>query len=198
MSFLEVRFPESISFNSSTILEFNTTIITAKNGKEFRNINWNNNKMKFNIINGIKTKAELNEILKFFRNVKGKAYGFRFKDWTDFSVTLQQIGIGNGEKTQFQLIKTYTTNNTTYTRKITKPVISTIKVFLDNVETNDFSIDLTTGLITFTTAPSNNVIITANFEFDVPVRFNTDILEISMESINSGKIKDLELIEILS
>lgn len=197
MSFLEVRFPESISFNSSTILEFNTTIITAKNGKEFRNINWNNNKMKFNIINGIKTKAELNEILKFFRNVKGKAYGFRFKDWTDFSATLQQIGIGNGEKTQFQLIKTYTTNNTTYTRKITKPVISTIKVFLDNVETNDFSIDLTTGLITFTTAPSNNVSITANFEFDVPVRFNTDILEISMESINSGKIKDLELIEIV-
>ena len=198
MSFLEVRFPESISFNSSTILEFNTTIITAKNGKEFRNINWNNNKMKFNIINGIKTKAELNEILKFFRNTKGKAYGFRFKDWTDFSVTSQQIGTGDGEKTQFQLIKTYTTNNTTYTRKITKPVISTIKVFLDNVETNDFSIDLTTGLITFTTAPSNNVIITANFEFDVPVRFNTDILEISMESINSGKIKDLELIEVLS
>lgn len=197
MSFLEIRFPDSISFNSSTILEFNTTIITSKNGKEFRNVNWNNNKMKFNIVNGIKTKTELDEVIKFFRNVKGKAYGFRFKDWTDFSATNQQIGIGDGETKEFQLIKTYTINGNTYTRKIKKPVFSTIKVFLDGVETNDFSIDLTNGLITFEVAPSDTTIITANFEFDIPVRFNTDLLEITMDSINSGKIKDLELIEII-
>lgn len=197
MSFLEIKFPDSISFNSSTILEFNTTVITSKNGKEFRNVNWNNNKMKFNIINGIKTKTELDEVIKFFRNVKGKAYGFRFKDWTDFSATNQQIGIGDGETKEFQLIKTYTINGNTYTRKIKKLVISTIKVFLDGVETNDFSIDLTNGLITFEVAPSDTTIITANFEFDIPVRFNTDLLEITMDSINSGKIKDLELIEII-
>ena len=128
--------------NSSTILEFNTTIITSKNGKEYRNVNWNNNKMKFNIVNGIKTKTELDEVIKFFRNVKGKAYGFRFKDWTDFSAVNQQIGIGDGKTKEFQLIKTYTINGNTYTRKIKKPVISTIKVFLDGVKTNDFSIDL--------------------------------------------------------
>jgi len=197
MSFLEIRFPDSISFNSSTILEFNTTIITSKNGKEYRNVNWNNNKMKFNIVNGIKTKSELNEVIKFFRNVKGKAYGFRFKDWTDFSATNQQIGIGNGETKEFQLIKTYTINGNTYTRKIKKPVISTIKVFLDGVETNDFSIDLTNGLITFEVAPSDTTIITANFEFDVPVRFNNDLLEVSLNSLSSGKINNLELIEII-
>ena len=73
MSFLETRFPQSISFNSSSILEFNTSVITTKNGSEQRNINWNSNKMKFNIINGIKTKAELDEIIAFFRNVRGKA-----------------------------------------------------------------------------------------------------------------------------
>lgn len=197
MSFLEIRFPDSISFNSSTILEFNTTIITSKNGKEYRNVNWNNNKMKFNIVNGIKTKTELDEVIKFFRNVKGKAYGFRFKDWTDFSATNQQIGIGNGETKEFQLIKTYTINGNTYTRKIKKPVISTIKVFLDGVETNDFSVDLTSGLITFEVAPSDTTIITANFEFDVPVRFNNDLLEVSLNSLSSGKINNLELIEII-
>ena len=197
MSFLEIRFPDSISFNSSTILEFNTTIITSKNGKEYRNVNWNNNKMKFNIVNGIKTKTELNEVIKFFRNVKGKAYGFRFKDWTDFSAINQQIGIGDGETKEFQLIKTYTINGNTYTRKIKKPVISTIKVFLDGIETNDFSIDLTNGLISFEVAPSDTTIITANFEFDVPVRFNNDLLEVSLNSLSSGKINNLELIEII-
>lgn len=197
MSFLEIRFPDSISFNSSTILEFNTTIITSKNGKEYRNVNWNNNKMKFNIVNGIKTKTELDEVIKFFRNVKGKAYGFRFKDWTDFSAINQQIGIGDGETKEFQLIKTYTINGNTYTRKIKKPVISTIKVFLDGIETNDFSIDLTNGLITFEVAPSDTTIITANFEFDVPVRFNNDLLEVSLNSLSSGKINNLELIEII-
>ena len=197
MSFLEIRFPDSISFNSSTILEFNTTIITSKNGKEYRNVNWNNNKMKFNIVNGIKTKTELDEVIKFFRNVKGKAYGFRFKDWTDFSATNQQIGIGDKETKEFQLIKTYTINGNTYTRKIKKPVISTIKVFLDGIETNDFSIDLTNGLITFEVAPSDTTIITANFEFDDPVRFNSDLLEVSLNSLSSGKINNLELIEII-
>ena len=197
MSFLEIRFPDSISFNSSTILEFNTTIITSKNGKEYRNVNWNNNKMKFNIVNGIKTKTELDEVIKFFRNVKGKAYGFRFKDWTDFSAVNQQIGIGDGKTKEFQLIKTYTINGNTYTRKIKKPVISTIKVFLDGVKTNDFSIDLTNGLISFEVAPSDTTIITANFEFDVPVRFNNDLLEVSLNSLSSGKINNLELIEII-
>lgn len=197
MSFLEIRFPESISFNSSSILQFNTTIINTKNGNESRNINWNTNKMKYNIINGIKTIDELNEITSFFRNVKGCGYGFRFKDWSDYSATTQQIGLGDGTTTEFRLIKTYIISGNIYTRKITKPIISTIKIYLNSIETTDFSIDLTTGLITFNTAPTIYTIITADFEFDVPVRFNSDILEITLETINTGKVKELELIEIL-
>jgi len=196
MSFLEIRFPESISFNSSIILEFNTTIIKTKNGSESRNINWNTHKMKYNIINGIKTIDELNEITSFFRNVKGCGYGFRFKDWSDYSTTNQQIGSGDGTTTEFQLIKTYTISGNTYIREIAKPVISTVKVYLDNIESTDFRIDLTSGLISFNTAPSSDVTITADFEFDVPVRFNSDMLEISLETINTGKIKELELIEV--
>lgn len=197
MSFLEIRFPESISFNSSTILEFNTTIVQSKNGCEQRNINWNTNKMKFNIINGIKTKKELKELINFFKNVKGCAYGFRFKDWSDYEGKKEYVGLGDGATKKFQLIKTYKINdNILCYRKITKPVISTIKIFIDNVETNNFDIDLTTGIITFNSAPKNNSKIQADFEFDVPVRFNNDIIEITMNSINSGNVKELELIEI--
>ena len=195
MSFLEIRFPESIAFNSSSIVQFNTTIVQTKNGSEQRNINWTENRMKFNVINGIKTQEELNQLLSFFRNVKGRAYGFRFKDWTDYKAVNQAIGIGNGENKKFQLIKTYTIGSNTYVRKILKPVVSTISVFVDCTKNNDISIDLTTGIITFDTAPSNNSVITATFEFDVPVRFDSDSIEMSMKNINTGFIKDILLIE---
>lgn len=197
MSFLEIRFPESIAFNSSSILEFNTTIIKAKNGYEQRNINWNSNKMKFNIINGIKTKTELDELITFFKNVKGAGYGFRFKDFTDYQAENQYIGVGNGETKEFQLIKAYrVSDNIVYYRKITKPVISTVRVFINDIESKDFNIDLTTGLITLNTTPEIDSTIKASFEFDVPVRFENDIMEITMNSINSGNIKDITLIEI--
>ena len=197
MSFLEIRFPESIAFNSSSILEFNTTIVKSKNGYEQRNINWNTHKMKFNIINGIKTKAELDEVITFFRNVRGAGYGFRFKDWTDYQVDNQYLGLGDGVTKEFQLIKSYrVSDNIVYYRKITKPVISTVRVFINDIESKDFNIDLTTGLITLNTVPEIDSIIKANFEFDVPVRFENDIMEITMNSINSGNIKDITLIEI--
>ena len=197
MSFLEIRFPESIAFNSSSILEFNTTIIKAKNGYEQRNINWNSNKMKFNIINGIKTKTELDELITFFRNVRGAGYGFRFKDFTDYIGENQYLGVGDGETKEFQLIKSYrVSDNIVYYRKITKPVISTVRVFINDIESKDFNINLTTGLITLNTVPEIDSIIKANFEFDVPVRFENDIMEITMNSINSGNIKDITLIEI--
>lgn len=197
MSFLEIRFPESIAFNSSSILEFNTTIIKSKNGYEQRNINWNTNKMKFNIINGIKTKAELDEVITFFRNVRGAGYGFRFKDWTDYQVDNQYLGLGDGVTKKFQLIKSYKiSDNIIYYRKITKPVISTVRVFINDIESKDFNIDLTTGLITLNTVPEIDGTIKASFEFDVPVRFENDIMEITMNSINSGNIKDITLIEI--
>ena len=197
MSFLEIRFPESIAFNSSSILEFNTTIIKAKNGYEQRNINWNSNKMKFNIINGIKTKTELDELITFFRNVKGAGYGFRFKDFTDYQAENQYIGVGNGETKEFQLIKAYrVSDNIVYYRKITKPVISTVRVFINDIESKDFNIDLTTGLITLNTTPEIDSTIKASFEFDVPVRFENDIMEVTMNSINSGNVKEIILTEI--
>ena len=196
MSFLEIRFPESISFNSSSILEFNTSVITTKNGSEQRNINWRSNKMKFNIINGIKTKAELDEIISFFRNVRGRAYGFRFKDWTDYSVKKQAIAVGDGETKSFQLIKTYIVNDNVYIRKITKPVISTVKVYVNGQTVEDMDLNLKTGIITFAQPPANNDKIEVDFEFDVPVRFDSDILEITMDTINTGNVKDVVLVEI--
>ena len=196
MSFLEMRFPELISFNSSSIVQFDTSVVVTKNGLEQRNINWNYAKMRFNIVNGIKTKSELDDILRFFRNVKGRAFGFRFKDWSDYNAKKQIIGYGDGIKKEFQLIKSYIVNNNFYTRKINKPVFSTVKIYLDNVESDNFSIDFTSGLLSFDYSIPMNVKVEADFEFDVPVRFDSDVIEVSMETVNTGFVKDISLIEI--
>ena len=196
MSFLEMRFPELISFNSSSIVQFDTSVVVTKNGLEQRNINWNYAKMRFNIVNGIKTKSELDDILRFFRNVKGRAFGFRFKDWSDYNAKKQIIGYGDGIKKEFQLIKSYIVNNNFYTRKINKPVFSTVKIYLDNVESDNFSIDFTSGLLSFDYSIPMNVKVEADFEFDVPVRFDSDDIKVSMETVNTGFVKDISLIEI--
>jgi len=195
MSFLDIRFPESISFNSSTIVQFNTAVVQTKGGYEYRNARWSRGKMRFNVKNGIKTTAELDEMLTFFRNVMGKGYGFRYKDWSDYRAAGQNIGIGDGEKTSFQLVKQYAISTNIYTRTITKPVNQSVKIYFDSVETNDFSVDYLSGIISFPSPVEENTILTADFEFDVPVRFDSDELQIMMETLRSGKIDDIVLVE---
>lgn len=198
--FYEIRFPESISIKSTTSINFNTNITSSKNGKEKRIINRSESIMVYDIVSGIKSKQDIEKVTKLFRLVKGRAIGFRYKDWLDYSITNQQIDIGNGERIKFQLLKTYTdTNNRNikYIREIKKPVENTVKILLDNTPNKSFSVDYTNGTITFEEAPTDSTIITASFEFDVPVRFDSDELEISLESLNSGKIKNIRLIEII-
>lgn len=197
MSFEEIRFPDSIAFGSTSIPEFSTNVITMRNGSEQRNANWEDCRLSFNVLNGIKTATELSELLTFFRARSGMAIGFRFKDWSDYKAVGQVLGTGDGTNTTFQLIKYYTNGTKTHSRTITKPVSGSLKVYVDSVETTDYTIDLTTGIITFNTAPADIKEVKADFEFDVPVRFNSDTLEISMDSINSGKVKEIKLVEIL-
>jgi uncharacterized protein (TIGR02217 family) len=197
MLFTETRFPDSIAFGSASISEFNTSVITMKNGIEQRNINWSDCRLSFNILNGVKTKNELAELLAFFKTKKGKAIGFRFKDWSDYKAFDQILGIGDETKTEFQLIKNYISGSTIYMRAITKPLLENLVVYLNNSPATEYKIDLTTGIITFDNPPPQNITIKADFEFDVPVRFDSDILEISMESIHSGRVKEIKLVEIL-
>lgn len=197
--FYEIRFPESISIKSTTSINFNTNITSSKNGKEKRIINRSESIMVYDIVSGVKSKQDIEEVTKLFRLVKGRAIGFRYKDWLDYSAINQQIDIGDGEKTKFKLIKTYTDLNSKnkYIREIKKPVENTVKISLDNIPNKSFSVDYTNGNIIFKETPANSTIITASFEFDVPVRFDSDELEISLDSLNSGKIKDIRLIEII-
>ncbi len=197
MAFEEVQFPTDISYGASGGPQYSTNIVTNHGGYEQRTANWQDARANYNVSHGVKTEAQLHSLIAFFRARKGKSQGFRFKDWTDYKVAGQSIGIGNGTTTQFQLIKSYASGSVTEARKITKPVAGTIKIYKNSVlQSSGVSTNTTTGVVTFTVAPAGGVSITADFEFDVPVRFDTDNLKAGIDTFGSYSWPNITLVEV--
>ena len=152
---------------------------------------------RYDVSTGIKNRTQAAEVISFFRARKGRAYGFRFKDWSDYRVIGQLIGAGNNTQTAFQLTKTYTSGGENETRPLKKPVSGTVKLYKDGVlQSSGLAIDHTTGLVTFTAAPAAGVLITADCEFDVPVRFDTDRLAIRIQSHELFVWDQIPLVEV--
>ena len=197
MSFVEIQFPADISYGSSGGPTFSTDVIEAFSGFEQRNINWSAARARYNVAHGVKTQSQLDELIAFFRARQGKAIGFRFKDWTDYQAVSQNIGTGNGSQTVFQLTKKYT-SSVTVTRIIRKPVNnSALKIYLNAVlQSSGYTVNYTTGAVTFSTAPGSGVAVTADFEFDVPVRFDTDQLDAAIDDFGTRSWSDIPLVEV--
>jgi uncharacterized protein (TIGR02217 family) len=197
MSFVEAQFPADISYGSSGGPEYSTDIVMTYGGHEQRNINWSQARARFNVAHGVKTKAQLDALIAFFRARKGRAIGFRFKDWTDYKASGQMLGTGNGALTQFQLVKTYASGATEELRIITKPVNGTVKIYLNGaLQSIGYTVNFTTGLVIFNSAPANGAAVTADYEFDVPVRFDTDRLSATLDAYGVHSWLDIPLIEV--
>ena len=197
MAFVEVQFPPDISYGSAGGPEYATDVVVSQSGYEQRNVNWEEARARFNVAHGVKTKAQLDALIAFFRARKGRAYGFRFKDWSDYQAVLEPIGTGNGTATQFQLVKHYASGATTETRTVKKPVEGTIQIFRNAVlQTSGVTVDAATGKVTFTTAPATGAAITASYEFDVPVRFDTDQLSARLDAYGIHSWLDIPLVEV--
>jgi len=179
MSFIESpRFPDVIAFSAVGGPGFSTNIITLASGFESRNINWTSSRYGYDLAIPVRSQAEVNEINAFFRNARGKANGFRFKDYSDFEAT--DSSVISITTSTFQLQKVYTSGTETNSRIITKPVADTIHIYVGTAEVDSgfspgFTLDEETGIITFEDEPGGTV--TWSGEFDVPVRFDTDILQ---------------------
>ena len=198
MAFIETRFPTDIAYGSAGGPEYSTDVVITQSGYEQRNSNWSQARARYNVAHGVKTQAQLNALVAFFRARKGRADGFRFKDWTDYQASAQAIGTGNGSNKVFQLQKNYIDGSVTETRTIAKPVAGTVNIYVNGTlqNTSAYALDTTTGLVTFTTAPANAAAITADFQFDVPVRFDTDKLNLNMQMVDLGSITGISLVEL--
>jgi uncharacterized protein (TIGR02217 family) len=206
MAFHEVRFPDNISRGARGGPERRTQVVELASGDEERNASWANSRRRYDVAYGIRRADDLASAVAFFEARNGRLHGFRYKDWADYKSSLpsqavtptdQQIGTGTGSLQTFQLAKRYTSGAQTWVRTITKPVTGTVRVALGMVEhLSGWTLDTTTGVITFTTAPASGVIIRAGFEFDVPVRFDSDTLDVTLDFERLGSITTIPLLEI--
>lgn len=208
MGFHEVRFPANLSFGSVGGPERRTEIVALANGFEERNTPWEHARRRYDAGVSMRSLDDVEALIAFFEARRGQLYGFRWKDWSDYKSCApsgttgrndQPIGHGDGETTVFQLKKTYISGAQAYVRPIVKPVAGTVTVGVDGValvEGLDFEVENTTGLVTLAAAPEFGAAVTAGFEFDVPVRFDTDRIQTSVASFGVGDVPSVPVVEV--
>jgi uncharacterized protein (TIGR02217 family) len=225
MSFLEIEFPRKLALGAVGGPGYSTIVNAAFSGYEQRNQNWSQSRAQWTVSYESKPLADYQQLLAYFHAVRGMANGFRLFDLTDYSGTGQFIATGDGSTVTFQLQKTYTFPLADYQviRPVQKPLTSFVTDYYGNALTDtvnvylnaalkthsagyhtaaghDYTLDETTGLLTFATAPALGVIVTADYQYHFPVRFDLDDLQTTYKTgINAGTIvtvTGLKLIEV--
>jgi uncharacterized protein (TIGR02217 family) len=190
MAFDELQFPLRLLPGSSGGPSFATDIVIIEGGYERRNQRWQQARRVYDARSGVRSAADYAVLACFFQARAGRARGFRVKDWADFTSAAdgistsawndQLIGTGNGSQTTFQLVKNYGSGSALQQRQIRKPVAGTVTVGVNGAPlASGWSLDVVTGLVTFTAAPLTGQAVTAGFQFDVPVRFDSDDLPLT-------------------
>jgi uncharacterized protein (TIGR02217 family) len=208
MAFHEIRFPASLSFGSIGGPERRTDVVTLANGFEERNTPWAHSRRRYDAGLGMRSLDDIETLIAFFEARQGQMHGFRWKDWSDFKSCKataepayfdQTIAVGDGIRDVFPLIKTYRSGAQAYARPIGKPVSGTVRIGVEQDEMRDgvdYSVDEATGQVRFFHPPDVSMAITAGFEFDVPVRFDTDRIQTSVASFNAGDVPNVPVIEV--
>lgn len=185
VDFLEIQLPPNISYGARGGPLYSTTVLGTASKHEKRNINWSQPLGEWDLTHGMRLRSsaqahrDLRRLIAFFHVVRGRAFAFRFKDWADFQGSGEPLGTGDGVATVYPLIKREQVATHAFDRVIAKPVHGTVRVHADGSEmASGWSVDVTTGLVTFASPPGQDVELTADFEFDKPARLDTDLQEI--------------------
>jgi len=204
--FHEVLFPTDVARGARGGPARLTEVVTLASGREHRNARWADSRRRYEAGLGIRTLDALHAVLAFFEERRGRLIGFRFRDRTDDrscapsaqpAPTDQPIGTGDGETTIFALAKSYGAVDP-YRRRIAKPVAGSVRVAVGGVErVAGVALDHKQGLVTFAEPPASGAPVTAGFRFDVPVRFDTDSLDIDLSAFEAGEVPSCPLVEIL-
>jgi len=208
MSFHEIRFPASLSFGSVGGPERRTDVVTLANGFEERNSPWAHSRRRYDAGLGLRSLEDMELLIAFFEARQGQVYGFRWKDWSDYKSARasaevdfrdQEIAQGDGDTSVFQIAKTYRSGSVSYRRPITKPVAGSLRLGLGQEELQegvDFTLNSTTGQVTLSHPPEQGITVVAGFEFDVPVRFDTDRILTSVSSFQAGEAPNVPVLEV--
>jgi uncharacterized protein (TIGR02217 family) len=196
MNFHEVSLPARLAFGSTGGVERRTEVVTLASGFERRSTPWAEGRRRWLIGANLRSLADMATLVAFFEARAGRLHGFRFRDFVDFrscapgaepSATDQVIGTGDGETVAFQLAKGG--------RVIRKPVEGSVVVAVDG-EVVAAEVEATTGVVTLAAPPAEGAAVTAGFLFDVPVRFDADRIDVTLESFDAGRMAAVPLVEI--
>lgn len=203
-SFDDVLFPLSLGRDATVAPEFSTNVTITASGFERRNSLWSDARLRFDVGPGVRSEAELGELIAFFRARRVQARGFRLQDPSDFSsngmtgvpTPLDQIlGHGDGARSRFELVKYYGDGAEAQRRRITRPRADSLRISVNGVETGDFTLDAL-GVVNFAQAPDADATVRAGFYFDVPVRFAEDRLDVSGAEFAAGEAPSVPLVEL--
>jgi uncharacterized protein (TIGR02217 family) len=200
--FEDVLFPIEIGQDASVAPTFSTNIVTSASGFEARNANWAQARMRFDAGPGVRGDAELETLLSFYRARRGPAVAFRFRDPYDNSSNGmtddpmpgdQEIGVGDGSADSFELVKTYGSGEQ---RRITRAVAGSVRVAVNGTEVlTGWTLDQQ-GVVRFDDPPAAGAMITAGFQFDTPVRFAEDRIEVNRSTFLAGEAPSVPLVEV--
>jgi len=196
MNFHDIRTPEFIESFAIGKPEFSTSHAITKSGREARHLDRNYGCQKYLIKNARLSSTEFEQFNSFFKARRGSNFAFRFKDYADYKVTNGMIAKGNGNSNKFQLKKIYSDAIAPYERVITKPVNNSVTLYINNVRTMGI-VDYNDGMVTLPNPLGQDATLTADFTFDVAVRFSADSFEYSYCSDGSIALSDIELIEVI-
>lgn len=206
--FDSLEFPRGVSRGAQSVSERRTDLVELASGRAEVNQLWADSRRAYAAGLGIRSADDLAAVIALWEEARGRANSFRFRDWADFKScapsgtparTDQTIGIGDGVATSFPLVKNYGAINR-YVRRITQPVAGSVMVARDGALVSDYSLS-PLGVVTFDSAPGNGSVITAGYEFDVPVRFTDDRLSIDLAYFEAsgagiGAAPDVSLTEV--
>ena len=205
MAFHPIRFPLDVALGARGGPERRTDVVTLASGAEERNSRWARSRRRYNAGYGVKSRADMQQVLAFFEERRGRLHGFLWRDGLDHSsnggvptASDQVIGTGDGVRASFQLTKRYGASFDPYFRVISRPVAGSVKVAVAGIElSSGWTVDTATGVVGFSTPPAPGATVTAGFLFDVPVRFDTDRLDIELASFDGAEAPNILLVEIL-
>jgi uncharacterized protein (TIGR02217 family) len=209
MAFHNVSLPPALQYGSVFGFGFATLVQETASGHEFRVARQSQARHRYRPIKQIQTTEEAIELKEFAIGRRGSLHSFRLKDWLDYTSNAdgktaptmldQVLGTGDGTTTQFQLLKVYDTDgDAPYTRTITLPVSGTVLVAVEGV-LSEVTVS-SAGVITLGAAPALGEIVTAGFNFDVPVRFETGLDKFAgmrLDAYGTWSMDALECVEVL-
>lgn len=202
-AFHDILFPFPIALGALGGPERRTEIVELASGREERNTPWAHSRRRWDAGSGVRSADDLAALLAFFEARRGPLHAFRFRDPIDHKSCPpsrepepldQVIGVGDGARTRFTLVKRYGDGAAGYSRPIILPVADAVTIAVDG-EPQSFAL-AEHGEAILADPPASGAAVTAGYVFDTPVRFDADRLDVRLDAFQAGEPLSVPLVEV--